>query len=186
MQVLRYANRVPLQFQPAACAITQAVTANNWRAYGLSQARGQLPSGPVTVMVHMASVWVPFTSESKEAIASYPEIMKELRLGLQAAGRKLAMYLNRRKRVEQEGERREVFLRYLGEVATAVAAIKDLGDRPRKDLYNRLLHVAKRKTSEADVRLDDRGKKLEAAGEDFGENVLIVNPEEPEQLTTDS
>src|SRR5262249_26887024 len=68
MQVLRYANRVPLQFQPAACAITQAVIANNWRAYGLSQARGQLPVGPITVMVHMASVWVPFTSESKEAI----------------------------------------------------------------------------------------------------------------------
>ncbi len=110
MQVLRYANRVPLQFQPAACAITQAVIANNWRAYGLTQARGQLPTGPVTVMVHMASVWVPFTSESKEAIASYPEIMKELRLGLQAVGRKLAIYLNRRNRFRQEGERREVFL----------------------------------------------------------------------------
>src|SRR5262249_39833601 len=114
MQVLRYANRVPLQFQPAACAITQAVIANNWRAYGLSQSRGQLPVGPITVMVHIASVWVPFTSESKEAIASYPEITKELRLGLQAVGRKLAVYLNRRKRVKQEGERREIFLRYLG------------------------------------------------------------------------
>src|SRR5262249_14194971 len=78
MQVLRYANRVPLQFQPAACAITQSVVANSWRAYGLTQSRGQLPTGPVTVMVHMASVWVPFTSESKEAIAAYPEILKEL------------------------------------------------------------------------------------------------------------
>ena len=73
-------------------------------------------------MVHMASVWVPFTSESKEAIASYPEVTKELRLGLQAVGRKLAMYLNQRKRVKQEGERREIFLRYLGEVATAVSS----------------------------------------------------------------
>src|SRR5262247_2070432 len=148
MQVLRYANRVPLQFQPAACAITQAVIANNWRAYGLTQARGQLPVGPVTVMVHMASVWVPFTSESKEAIASYPEIMKELRLALQAVGRKLAIYLNRRNRVKQEGERREVFLRYLGEVASAVASIKGYGERPKKDLYQRLLHVAKKKTAE--------------------------------------
>src|SRR5439155_1707884 len=112
MQVLRYANRVPLQFQPAACAITQSVIGTNWRAYGLAQSRGQLPVGPVTVMVHVASVWVPFTSESKEAIASYPEIMKELRLGLQAVGRKLAIYLNRRKRVRQEGERREIFLTY--------------------------------------------------------------------------
>jgi DNA topoisomerase-6 subunit B len=178
MQVLRYANRVPLQFQPAACAITQSVTATNWRAYGLAQSRGQLPVGPVTVMVHVASVWVPFTSESKEAIASYPEIMKELRLGLQAVGRKLAVYLNRRKRVHQEGQRREIFLRYLGEVARAVATIKDYGDRPRKELYGRLVDVAKRKTAVADTQLNGGGKQRLDAAEELGENVLIVNPEE--------
>ena len=76
----------------ARCAITQTIMGTNWRSYGLQQSRGGLPSGPVTVMVHMASVWVPFTSESKEAIASYPEIQKELRLALQAVGRKLGMY----------------------------------------------------------------------------------------------
>jgi DNA topoisomerase-6 subunit B len=181
MQLLRYANRVPLQFQPAACAITQAVIANNWRAYGLTQTRGQLPVGAVTIMVHMASVWVPFTSESKEAIASYPEIMKELRLALQAVGRKLAIYLNRRNRVQQEGERREVFLRYLGEVATAVASIKDYGDRSKKDLYNRLLHVAKRKTAEADTQLDASGSRIESASAEFGDNVLIVEQEHGEE-----
>jgi DNA topoisomerase-6 subunit B len=178
MQVMRYANRVPLQFQPAACAITQSVTGTNWRAYGLAQSRGQLPVGPVTVMVHVASVWVPFTSESKEAIASYPEIVRELRLGVQAVGRKLAVYLNRRKRVRQEGERREIFLRYLGEVAHAVATIKDFGDRPKKDLYGRLVDVAKRKTAVADTQLDDEEDQRENGAEEFGENVLIVNPEE--------
>jgi DNA topoisomerase-6 subunit B len=187
MQVLRYANRVPLQFQPAACAITQSVLGTNWRAYGLAQSRGQLPVGPVTVMVHVASVWVPFTSESKEAIASYPEITKELRLGLQAVGRKLAVYLNRRKRVRQEGERREIFLRYLGEVAHAVATIKDYGDRPRKDLYGRLVDVAKRKTAVADTQLNDEVKHREDAAEDeLGENVLIANPEETPGETASS
>jgi DNA topoisomerase-6 subunit B len=174
MQVLRYANRVPLQFQPAACAITQAVIQTNWRAYGLTQSRGQLPAGPVTLMVHMASVWVPFTSESKEAVASYPEITKELRLGLQAVGRKLAMYLNRRNRVRQEGERRSIFLRYLGEVAQAVGRIRDMDEPSREAIYERLLNVAKRKTSEADTRFDDRGKRVAEDGDDFGENVLIV------------
>jgi DNA topoisomerase-6 subunit B len=129
-------------------------------------------------MVHVASVWVPFTSESKEAIASYPEITKELRLGLQTVGRKLAVYLNRRKRVRQEGERREIFLRYLGEVAHAVATIKDYGDRPRKDLYGRLVDVAKRKTAVADTQPDDDAKQRENAAEEFGENVLIVDEEE--------
>ena len=177
VQVLRYANRVPLQFQPAACAITQSVIANNWRAYGLSQSRGQLPSGPITLMVHMASVWVPFTSESKEAIASYPEILKELRLGLQAVGRNLSTFLNQRKKVQQEGERREIFLRYLGEVAGAVSSIKGYGEDSKRQLYEQLVEVAKRRTSVADVQLDDRGKKVQSIGEDFGENVLIVNQE---------
>ncbi len=173
MQVLRYANRVPLQFKQRDCAITDAVMAMNWRSYGLSQSRSSLPSGPVTVMVHVASVWVPFTSESKEAIAAYPEIQKELRLALQAVGRKLGMFLRRRHKVKQEGERRSVFLRYLGEVAKAVSAINGTDS---EQLYQKLLAVAQRKTAEADVQLDDRGRKI--AADVFGENVLIVESDE--------
>jgi len=175
MTVLRYANRVPLLFQPGACAITQTVASMNWRAYGLSQSRGNLPTGPVTVLVHMASVWVPYTSESKEAVAAYPEIQRELRLALQAVGRKLALYLGRRLRVKQEGERRGKFLRYLGEVATAVSSINQVD---RDELYQRLVEVAKRKTADADVRLDERGNRVEAQAE-FGEHVLIVRQQEP-------
>jgi DNA topoisomerase-6 subunit B len=177
MNVLRYANRVPLQFQQGACAITQTITSTNWRAYGLSQSRGSLPSGPVTVMVHIASVWVPFTSESKEAVASYPEIQKELRLALQAVGRKLNMYLRRRLKVKQEGERRSLFLRYLGEVASAVS---EINQTDRKELYDRLLDVAKRKTAEADAKFDDRGRKVVEEEEDFGDNVLIIKQPEEE------
>jgi DNA topoisomerase-6 subunit B len=172
MTVLRYANRVPLQFQPAACAVTQTITSTNWRSYGLSQSRGGLPSGPVTAMVHVASVWVPFTSESKEAIASYPEIQKEIRLALQAVGRRLGMYLRRRLRVAQEGQRRSIFLRYLGEVATAVAQINGLD---RAKLYEQLLAVAKKKTSEADVKLDDRGRPIQDEEDlELGDNCIIV------------
>ena len=172
LQMLRYANRVPLQFSAAACAITQSVIATNWRSYGLSQSRGSLPVGPVTVMVHMASVWVPFTSESKEAVAGYPEIQKELRLGLQAVGRKLGMYLNARRRVKDEGERRSIFLRYLGEVATAVS---DINGHNRDQLYQNLLDVAKQKTAEADSKFDDRGRRVkEAEEQEFGDNVLII------------
>ncbi len=173
MTVLRYANRVPLQFQHAACAVTQMVMGTNWRSYGLTQSRGQLPSGPVTIMVHMASVWVPFTSESKEAIASYPEIQKELRLALQSVGRKLSMYMRRRLKVKQEGERRNVFLRYLGEVAGAVS---EINQADRKKLYDQLLLVAKKKTAQADVKLDERGKVIEEAEAELESDpsVLIV------------
>lgn len=176
MNVLRLANRVPLQFQHGACAITQSVIGNNWRSYGLSQSRGSLPKGPVSIMVHIASVWVPFTSESKEAVASYDEIQKEIRLGLQAVGRKLGMYLRRRLKVRQQSDRREVFLRYLKEVATAV---NEINGTERDDLYDQLVKVAKKRTAEADMVMDDRGRKIDQEM-DLGENVLIVDPAESE------
>ena len=179
MEVLRYANRVPLQFQHAACAITQSVLGMNWRGYGLSQSRGAMPKGPVTAMVHMASVWVPFTSESKEAIASYPEVQKEIRLGLQAVGRKLGMYLRRRLKVKQQSDRREVFLRYLKEVAGAVSVINAAEE---KELYDQLLKVAQKRTREADMKIDKSGKFVEEDPTEMnlGDNVLIVDPTEHE------
>ncbi len=174
MEILRYANRVPLQFSPASCAITQTILGTNWRSYGLSQSRGGLPKGPVTVMVHVASVWVPFTSESKEAIASYPEIQKELRLALQAVGRHLGTYVKKRQKVKQQGERRQIFLRYLGEVATAVS---EINAADRAQLYEQLLSVAKKRTADADMKLDDRGRRVEESEEvATHENVLIVDP----------
>ena len=174
MSVLRYANRVPLQFKQRDCAITQTLSGMNWRSYGLSQSRGSLPNGPVIVMVHVASVWVPFTSESKEAIAAYPEIEKELRLALQTVGRKLGMFLRRRQSIRQEGERRSIFLRYLGEVASALHAINGVD---RDEIYENLLRVAKRKTAEADTKLDEKGRKLDPDSV-YGENVLIVEDDQ--------
>ena len=174
MNVMRFANRVPLQFQAGACAISQAVMGMNWRSYGLTQSRGNLPNGPVSVMVHVASVWVPFTSESKEAVANYPEIEKELRLALQFVGRKLGIFLRRRQRVKQEGERRSVFLRYLGEVAQAVHGMNGV---EKQLVYDKLLEVAKKKTADADVKLDERGRAIREDDElDLGEGVLIVDP----------
>jgi DNA topoisomerase-6 subunit B len=175
MEVMRYANRVPLQFQQAACAVTQTIMQTNWRSYGLQQSRGGLPRGPVSVMVHIASVWVPFTSESKEAIASYPEIQKEIRLGLQTAGRKLGMYLNRRLRVKQQTDRREIFLRYLKEVSGAVS---DINGAEREALYAELVKVAKKVTADADMKMDDRGRKVSPEEVELANDasVLIVDP----------
>ena len=84
-RVIRYANRVPLLYQQSACATFKAALSTTWRNYGVSQSRGALPAGPMVIFVHMASVWVPFTSESKEAIADYDEIQKEITLALREA-----------------------------------------------------------------------------------------------------
>src|SRR5262245_32129891 len=78
-RVIRYANRVPLMYQQSACSAFKSVIETAWKNYGVPQSRGALPQGPIVVFVHMASVWVPFTSESKEAIADYDEIRKEMK-----------------------------------------------------------------------------------------------------------
>ncbi|NIP40567.1 MAG: DNA topoisomerase VI subunit B, partial [Candidatus Aenigmarchaeota archaeon] len=86
-KVMRFANRVPLLYQQGDCAITKAVTGVDWRRYGLN-GKG-VPEEPLAMFVHLVSVWVPFTSESKEAVASYPVIIKEIKLALQECARKL-------------------------------------------------------------------------------------------------
>ena len=131
IRVLRFANRVPLLHQQSACAITKAVIQTNWKSYGLTQPRGALPIGPCAVLVHIASVWVPFTSESKEAIAGYEEILRELRLGLQECGRKLGQYVRKGKRLQSEFTKRSYIEKYIPHIGIALQEILDLSDGER-------------------------------------------------------
>ncbi len=140
-RVIRYANRVPLQHQPGACALTRSIIQTAWKNYGVSQSKGTLPTGPLVVMVHMASVWVPFTSESKEAVASYPEIIKEVRLALQDAGRKLASYIRKTVKAREQQERVGLFEKYIPELAGALAT---LTGENKKELQEELEKILKK------------------------------------------
>ncbi|MBI3412489.1 MAG: DNA topoisomerase VI subunit B [Candidatus Aenigmarchaeota archaeon] len=120
----RFANRVPLMYQAGDCALAKAVSEIEWRRYGLEQGSGaSLPTGPVVIFIHIASVWVPFTSESKEAIASYPEIIKEVKLALQDAGRKMSIYVNKKRRAGEAAMRISLFEKYIPEVSDALARL---------------------------------------------------------------
>lgn len=180
-RVIRFANRVPLLYQQSACAAFKSVLDVDWRNYGLSQPGGSLPVGPLVVMIHLASVWVPFTSESKEAIADYDEIRKEMKLALQECGRKLGAYVRRRRRQKLESDRRNIFERYIPDVAEALANITGAS---QPNLLKRLMSISRRRTAEADVQLDEDGKPIEkpengdsAAGDvelSSDESVVIV------------
>ncbi len=161
-RVIRFANRVPLLYQQSACAAFKSVLDVDWRNYGISQPAGALPVGPLVVMLHMASVWVPFTSESKEAVADYDEIRKEMKLALQECGRKLSAYVRRRKRQRLEGERRSIFERYIPDVADALA---NLTGQSRERLLRDLQSISKRRTAEADVELDEDGRPVARTAE---------------------
>ena len=146
-RVLRYANRVPLLYQQSACAITRSVLDTGWRNYALQQSAGALPTGPLVIMVHMASVWVPFTSESKEAVAHYPEIIKEIRLALQECGRKLVKFVRRRRKAV-ESERKKAFIqKYIPHIAIALREMLELSDHQEKTMVRQLTDVLERSRS---------------------------------------
>ena len=144
-RVIRYANRVPLLYQQSACATFKAVLDTTWRNYGVPQSRGALPAGPLVIFVHMASVWVPFTSESKEAIADYDEIRKEIKLALQECGRRVGTFLRRRERAKSEFHRRNIFELYIEEVVDACSRLKG-GKLPKEKLKNQLQKIAMKRT----------------------------------------
>ncbi|QGX93575.1 DNA topoisomerase VI subunit B [Haloplanus rallus] len=131
--VMRFANRVPLVYQRGACAVTDVVKGIGWRNYGLDQPGGRgLPSGPAVVMVHVASTNVPFTSESKDAVANVPEIEDEIELAIREAARELKSYLNRRRSLEKRRRKQEVLGRILPEMADKLASVTGR-DRPNID-----------------------------------------------------
>jgi DNA topoisomerase-6 subunit B len=144
-RVIRYANRVPLLYQQSACATFKAVLDTTWRNYGVAQSRGALPAGPMVVFVHTASVWVPFTSESKEAIADYDEIRKEIKLALQECGRRLGVFLRRRERAKSEFRRRNIFELYIEEVVEACNRLKG-GKLAKEKLKEQLQKIASKRT----------------------------------------
>lgn len=147
MRLVRFANRVPLLYQQSACATHKSVLDTNWRNYGLSQSRGALPCGSMMLMVHIASVWVPFTSESKEAVAHYPEIIKELKLAIQECGRKLGIHVRKQKRIKEEMIKRGYIETYLPHIGQALKDILVLSDKQTDKVVNNLEKILERSRS---------------------------------------
>jgi DNA topoisomerase VI subunit B len=159
IELFRFANRVPLLFQRGACGITEAIVKTDWRNYLLSQPKSSLPVGPMALLVHIASVWVPFTSESKEAVAHYPDIIKEIQLAAQECGRKLATFIRKRKAEDYQAQRRSIFELYIEEVAQAIGKITDRSPAPIKRDF---LKVARQVTA-AELK-DEEQTAMETEG----------------------
>jgi len=144
VRVIRFANRVPLLYQQSAGAVFKAILGTNWRNYNLSQSKGALPIGPLIVMVHIASVWVPFTSESKEAIAHYPRIIKEMKLALQEAGRQLGIFIRKRRKAEHDEKKKSYIEKYLPHIGIGLKDILKLKETDEKKVQKILKDMLER------------------------------------------
>lgn len=158
-QLIRFANRVPLLYHQADCATTEAVLDTDWKRYGFSKSNGQLPQGPLVIMIHFASVYVPYTSEGKQAIADYPEIIKEIKLALQEAGRRLAIYVRQKNKRRDAQLRRELFEKYIPELAES---LEKLTDEKKQKIIEELEKISKKGVKDGE---ETRNKeKSEEAG----------------------
>jgi DNA topoisomerase-6 subunit B len=174
IELFRFANRVPLLFQRGACGMTEAIVKTDWRNYMLSQPKGSLPVGPMALLVHIASVWVPFTSEAKEAVAHYPEITREIQLAAQECGRKLAAHIRKRQHADYQAQRRSLFELYIQEVASSIGKIVGRSPDPIKREFLRLAE----KVTEAELAAQDR--KLEETSEKLTRRPRRAEQEEQE------
>ncbi|MBI5398479.1 DNA topoisomerase VI subunit B [Candidatus Woesearchaeota archaeon] len=173
----RYANRVPLQYQQSACAITASIIQTNFRQYGLGQSKGALPVGPCAIVVHIASVWVPFTSESKEAIAHYPEMIKEIKLAVQECGRQLARYVLKKQRLHSELTKRSYIEKYIPAIGTALKELLSLPEAQRMSTEENLKELLKQKRGALE--------QIEASNEEYDEEFASVGKRSEEDLYED-
>jgi DNA topoisomerase VI subunit B len=170
-RVIRYANRVPLLYQQSACATFKAALNTTWKNYGVPQSRGALPAGPMVIFVHMASVWVPFTSESKEAIADYDEIQKEITLALRECGRRLGLFLRRRERAASEYRRRNIFELYIEEVVEACNRLKG-GKLAKEKIKTQLQKIANSRTG--GLKTDEALGKTGGGPEGLPHSIIVT------------
>jgi DNA topoisomerase-6 subunit B len=153
--LLRFANRVPLMYQQGACAITECVTGVNWKSYNISQAGG-FPTGPVLILVHVASTNVPFTSESKDAVAGIPEIEKEITLALQDLGRELKNFVSRRDKGKLAEDRARAVCAIIPEIAEKVSEIVEKPLVDTGPIEGKLMRkmIAKKATRDGKVTIE--------------------------------
>ncbi len=171
IQLLRFANRVPLQFDKSACAITNAVESVNWRSYGLQQSKDSLPLGPYVFAISVVSPFIKFKNASKETIDASDELVEEIRRALMQAGQKLSRHI-RRENKEADLERKIAHIEQFGpilvdglvRISGAKPARKAKAEEGLKKLLGRDARAAEKELSEADVKLQALKERQEKAG----------------------
>ena len=127
VEILRFANRVPLMYQQGGCLLTKAIESVDWRQYGLDQAGGRgVPKGPAAILVHLASTNVQFTSEAKEALSDNETVMEEARKAMLEMGRGLRKHLEKQKKMGKTKEKFELINDIIPAIAEKSASLLEL------------------------------------------------------------
>ena len=161
IQLLRFANRVPLQFDKASCAITKSVESVNWRSYGLSQSKKSLPIGPYVFAIAVTSPFIKFKNASKETIDASEELVEEIRLALMQAGQKLKRHIRKEKNTADLFRKKEYIEKF---APILIQKIKDITGVSKKEIEKAekgLYSILSKDTAQAEKALGEARKQLE-------------------------
>jgi len=186
IELMRFANRVPLVYQRGACATADVVENIGWRNYGLDQPGGSgMPKGPCVLMVHVASTNVPFTSESKDAIANVPEIEDEIELAIREAARELKSYLNKRRSMQKRRQKQDVLATILPRMAEKVAEVVDREEPEVGDAMARIMNNVLVEREREDDRVELTVENNSDTAEELEVTDIVATGSEPEGLPED-
>lgn len=162
VQLLRFANRVPLQFDKSGCAITWAIESVNWKSYGLQQPKGSLPLGQYVFAVSIVSPFIKFKNASKETIDSSEELVEEIRRALMQAGQKLSRHIKKEFK-EADLERKLAHIEQFGPILVeALVRITKSSEARKKKAEDGLKKLLGRDSKEAIADLEEADAKLMA------------------------
>jgi DNA topoisomerase-6 subunit B len=161
MEIMRFANRVPLLFDAGGCGLTKAVQTIEWKRYGLQE------DLPLTVIVNFTSIHVPYTGAGKQAVVDNEDIIKEIRLALMDAGRKLGTYVSGRRRKAESEARLKELMRYVDPVAEALHGLTDTAITKLKKELKELIEAkySAGEIEEGDGEEEEEVEELEENGD---------------------
>ena len=163
IQVLRFANRVPLQFDKAACAIVKAITTVNWRSYGLRQPKDALPTGPYILAVSVVSPFIKFKNASKETVDASDELVEEIRRALMQAGQRLSRHLARETKAADLEEKIQYIEKFGPVLVDTLVRITKSPEKRKTAAYDGLKKILGRDTDDAQSKLESAETALDEA-----------------------
>ncbi|MBY0315557.1 MAG: DNA topoisomerase VI subunit B [Bdellovibrionales bacterium] len=191
IQLLRFANRVPLQFDKGACAITKAIESVNWRAYGLTQSKQTLPMGPYVFAISLVSPFIKFKNASKETIDASDELVEEIRLAVMRAGQKLSRHINREKKAD-DLERKIAHIEQFGPILVeTLCRLTNANETRKKKATEGLTKILGRDSKAAEKDLDEADTKLQQLRKTMlergilGDQAEVVEVVEDKEIETD-
>ena len=113
--LMRYVNRTPKLRDNSDCAIWKGCQSVNWKNYKLDVFDNGIPKGNIRILVNVSGPYVHlmFKSQSKNALAEDEVLIKEIKFCLEAIGRKIRNYQNRKTKRENTRKRSKVIEKYI-------------------------------------------------------------------------